>query len=271
MFGYININKPELKFREYDEYRGFYCGLCHSLKRHGQFSRLTLNFDMTFLAILLTGLYEPVTSRNECRCPLHPFKKEIVYSNKYLDYCADMTIILAYFKNEDDIKDEKRASSKLGNIYLANRFKEISCQYEDKVKKISEAIEEINALESSSSKEIDYLASASGKMLGEVFKYSDDHWSKHLYQIGFYLGKYVYLLDAYDDRDKDSKKDCFNIINELQLTKDKVLDLLEMMMAEAAEEFEVLPIIDYAGIMRNIIYAGIEAKMDEIDKRMEKK
>lgn len=271
MFGYISINKPELKFREYDEYRGFYCGLCHSLKRHGQFSRLTLNFDMTFLAILLTDLYEAETNSYELHCPIHPLKKERVYENKYLDYCADMTIILAYFKNEDDIKDERMASSKLGNLYLAKRFKEISGKYEAKIQRIREALDEISNLEASKSREIDYLASSSGKMLGEVFRYEDDHWAKQLYQMGFYLGKYVYLLDAYDDRNKDKKKGCFNIINEMELDKDKVLELLEMMMAEAAERFEVLPILDYAGIMRNVIYADIAAKMDEIDKRMEKK
>ena len=31
MYGYIVVDQPELKFREFDKYRSYYCGLCDSL------------------------------------------------------------------------------------------------------------------------------------------------------------------------------------------------------------------------------------------------
>ena len=75
MFGYVVINKKELKFREYDEYRGFYCGLCKSLsERYGISGQITLNYDMTFLAMLLTALYEEDIKAVNERCIIHPFK-----------------------------------------------------------------------------------------------------------------------------------------------------------------------------------------------------
>ncbi len=62
MFGYISINKAEMKFKDYDVYHSYYCGLCKVLKEcYGRRGQVTLSFDMTFLVILLTGLYEPDT------------------------------------------------------------------------------------------------------------------------------------------------------------------------------------------------------------------
>ena len=76
MFGYIGIHKPELKIREYEAYQAGYCGLCRSLKeRHGRLGQMTLRYDMTFLAILLTGLYEPETGTGNRRCPAHPIRR----------------------------------------------------------------------------------------------------------------------------------------------------------------------------------------------------
>ena len=69
MYGYIVVDQPELKFREFDKYRSYYCGLCDSLaEAHGLKGQISLSYDMTFLVILLTGLYEPETIYSEERC-----------------------------------------------------------------------------------------------------------------------------------------------------------------------------------------------------------
>lgn len=84
MFGYIVVNQSEMKFKEYDVYRSYYCGLCQSLKeRYGVLGQLSLNYDMTFILMLLTGLYEPEDVVGQCRCVAHPFEsirsEEIFY------------------------------------------------------------------------------------------------------------------------------------------------------------------------------------------------
>ena len=123
MFGYVVINKKELKFREYDEYRGFYCGLCKSLsERYGISGQITLNYDMTFLAMLLTALYEEDIKAINERCIIHPFKKQLKYQNKYIDYAADMTIILSYFKCKDDVDDEGKISARAEKAFLEKKM-----------------------------------------------------------------------------------------------------------------------------------------------------
>ena len=90
MFGYVLPDQKELKIRELEMYQGYYCGLCLALKKQYHFlGRLSLNYDMTFLALLLTALYEPESLRKMHRCVLHPAKKRLVIQNQYLDYAAE--------------------------------------------------------------------------------------------------------------------------------------------------------------------------------------
>ena len=78
MFGYIRINKMDLTFREYDYYKGYYCGLCKYLKEnHGEISRLSLNYDITFLIVILTALYKIESKVTEERCIANPLKKKM--------------------------------------------------------------------------------------------------------------------------------------------------------------------------------------------------
>ena len=107
MFGYIVVHRPELKVREYEAYEAAYCGLCRSLKRrHGRLGQMTLSFDMTFLALLLTGLYEPETRTENGRCPAHPVHRHPYRENIFYDYAADMNVVLTYYKCLDDWQDE---------------------------------------------------------------------------------------------------------------------------------------------------------------------
>ena len=101
MFGYIVVNQSEMKFKEYDVYRSYYCGLCQSLKeRYGVLGQLSLNYDMTFILMLLTGLYEPEDVVGQCRCVAHPFEKHQIRRNLFTDYVADMTVLFACYKAE---------------------------------------------------------------------------------------------------------------------------------------------------------------------------
>ena len=111
MFGYVVINKPELKFKEFDIYHSFYCGLCQTLKeKYGYKGQVSLNYDLTFVALLLNGLYEPETKQEMSHCLLHPIHKYLKSFNECIDYAAQMTIVLTYYKCEDDWLDEKRVS-----------------------------------------------------------------------------------------------------------------------------------------------------------------
>ena len=107
MFGYIGCAKEQLSEEEQKRYQSIYCGLCRNLKeRYGQVERLCLSYDMAFLILLLSSLYEPEEKSGRFRCSVHPLSGKEETGNRFTDYAADMTIILSYYKCRDDWKDE---------------------------------------------------------------------------------------------------------------------------------------------------------------------
>lgn len=268
MFGYLIANKPELKVREYDRYREFYCGVCQALKKlDGPLAQLTLSFDMTFLAMLLTGLYEPETAGCKIRCQAHMGKKMNALSNSYIDYAADMNFLLTYFKCIDDWHDDKRIKSRTMQLVYKRKYRQLKEKYPDKVKKLAGTMKRIWTLESMDGPvdmmRLDDLCVAAGKLLEIVFTPKLDEWSPELKIMGFSLGKFVYLLDAYDDLEEDEKAGVFNPLKELAERPDFeewIKHMLLISAADATAAFERLPIIQDAEIMRNILYAGIWTK-----------
>lgn len=268
MFGYVTINKPEMKFKEFDIYHGYYCGLCHTLKKQfGNITRLTLNNDLTFIAILLSSLYEVETKKEKSRCLLHPVHQYEKYFNECIDYCAKMTIVLTYFKCQDDWIDEKKRDKQLFMKILSSNFHKIKIQYEDKVNKIEKYLNEIHICEEKKDFNLDEIANYSGYMMAEICTYKNDIWYDDLYEFGFYLGKFIYFMDAYDDIERDIKKKCFNpfihLYNEDNFD-DRCFEILEMMISKATVAFECLPIIENSEILRNILYSGVWSRFELI-------
>ena len=82
MFGYVVMNKPEIRFKDFDLYRSFYCGLCRELReKYGISGQISLTYDMTFVVILLSALYELPTLKGTTRCVIHPVQKQQVRKN----------------------------------------------------------------------------------------------------------------------------------------------------------------------------------------------
>lgn len=318
MFGYVVVNKPELKFREFDVYRAYYCGLCHSLsKRHGLSGQLTLSYDMTFLVILLSSLYEPEHSVTSKRCIVHPLKRQNIISSEFTDYVADMNVILSYFKCLDDWHDDrsvlKLAYSKLlkkgsigknlnnvhatsystadgsvaatqpsavddgsvaatqpnsdsnnQNSYFTNDSGHLHISpdysYKNKIEAISSLLDELGTREKMNETNVDVVAGLFGRIMQILFVPFDDIYANGLGRMGFYLGKFIYIMDAFDDVEDDVKKGRYNVFSNCYTDPDfetHVKDMLTMMMAECSDAFEMLPAVDNADILRNILYSGV--------------
>lgn len=276
MFGYIVVNKPELKFKEYDVYHGYYCGLCQTLKeKFGYKGQIALNYDLTFVALLLSELYEVKTCKELSRCAVHPLKKYEKYFNECIDYASQMTIVLTYLKCEDDWLDDRKKSRYLYQKCLKRSYQDIKNQYPQKLKAIEVALEQIHLLEKQECYDIDQVAGCFGRVMGEICVYLDDEWKDDLYEMGFYLGKFIYLLDAYDDIEDDMSKHRYNplmIYYQKEDFDDRCYQLLEMMIAKSSMAFECLPIIENVEILRNILYSGVWSRFElKKQKRMEGK
>lgn len=271
MFGYIVMNRPEIKMKDFDMYRSFYCGLCRELReKYGISGQITLSYDMTFVIMLLSGLYEPKTYKGTTRCILHPVRKQPVRKNVMTEYCADMNILLTYYKCLDDWNDDRKYV-KLGYARLLegknNRLLKL---YPDKAKRIVELLDELSALEKQGETDIDRVSGIFGHIMEEILAYRQDAWEKSLRRIGFYLGKFIYLLDAYDDVEEDVKNKDYNPFAEkytMEGFEGEVRQILMMMMAETCREFEKLPIIKYGDILRNILYSGVWCRFEEVSRR----
>ncbi|MGN0277343.1 MAG: DUF5685 family protein [Hominisplanchenecus sp.] len=260
MFGYIIVNKPEMKFKEYDIYHAYYCGLCRSLKKkYGMTGQMSLSYDMTFLAILLTGLYEPKETYHLCRCAAHPLSKHPAVENVFTEYAADMNVMLTYYKCEDDWKDEKKLIRHAYGILLHSKCKKCS-PYPEKAEKIANLLDLLSQKEKAGVEDIDQMAGIFGKVMAEIFAYREDEWEQTLRKMGFYLGKFIYLLDAYEDVEEDIKKDTYNPLKGMfdkENFESFANHLLTMMIAECSKCFEQLPILKNVEILRNILYSGV--------------
>lgn len=280
MFGYVLVNKPELKIKEFEAYRSWYCGLCRTLnKRHGLAGRLTLNYDMTFLIMILADLYD---EKHECacaRCIVHPLEKHCSVRTEATDYCADMCVLLAYYKCRDDWKDEHKLKARLAMAVLSRKAKRVAERYPEKAAFIEKKMNMLDIVENAKNLPIDKVAKVFGEIMAEVFVYRDDFWKDDLYKLGFYLGKFIYLLDAYEDVEKDMKTGDYNPFKEFYGKPgfdDQVLNLLLLMIGEATDAFERLPLVENTEILRNILYSGVwvrygKTKADKIKKESEKK
>ncbi len=257
MFGRVIVLKNELKFKEFDIYRGYYCGLCGKLREYGFTYALSLNYDMTFLSILLSSLYETPKCEKTARCICHMCKKHLEITDSLTDYVADMTILLAYYKCLDDFEDDKNAAAKIYSGMIKKRVLKIRALYPQKCSKIKQYLSDLSTAQHSSLEE---AANLFGNVLGEIFTPFNDEWHSTLYQMGFYLGKFIYIADAYEDFDSDIKKNKPNPLREMHSLNDfhkECIIILNMMATECALCFEKLPLVENIEILRNIIYSGI--------------
>ena len=268
MFGYININQKELSEESKKIYQAYYCGLCQKLKTNcGTKGQMLLSYDLTFLIVLLTGLYELENTETEFTCPLHPTKKRTAYINEATEYAADMNLILAYQNLLDDWKDEKSYTKKAFVKILDKDYTRIMSRYPRQVKAVEEYMRKTEEAEKAQETNLDVISGYTGEMLGEIFCWKEDEWANELRTLGFYMGKFIYLMDACEDYEDDVKKKHYNPLIYVEKGSDQDFDtlcrlLLTSMVSECAKSFERLPILLHADILRNILYSGVWSKYE---------
>lgn len=261
MLGYVTVNQDELKVKDLRKYREFYCGVCRDIKkRAGQFPRSFLTYDMTFLAILLSSLCGEAETRKEQRCFLHPFKKTGSIQNRWTEYAADLNILLVYYNLMDDWIDEKKIRSRMAAGLLKRNCRKLEKEYAEQIRAIETYLEDLHKVEMEENMDLDLASGLTGKLFGELFCSRESIWKEELRRMGFYLGKWIYLMDAWQDVEKDRKNGNYNPFSSISKEADfddKAQQILIMMAAEAANTFEMLPIVENVDILRNILYSGI--------------
>ena len=274
MFGYITTASAGLAKERQDRYRAMYCGLCHTLgKRFGPLGQMTLSYDVTFLYLLLSSLYEPEEQQETERCISHPLREHSYVRNSLADYCCDMNLALAYHKCLDDWQDDHSHLGQAEAALLRKSYQQVAMRYPDKCRAIEECLHELSALEKKEKATLDEAANLSGKMLGILYRYLEDAWADDLEQMGQWLGRFIYLLDAYDDLPSDIKRNRFNPLRQYQGNADYetfVKESLTMLIGECTQIFETLPLVQDMDILRNILYAGCWTRYEQLQQKRNK-
>lgn len=276
MFGYIRASKGELKIKEYELYKGVYCSLCKVLgKNYGLVSQFTLNYDFTFLTLLNMSLQDGCDKFEQKHCTFNPLKKcNFCTNTNAFQMPAAAAMIMAYYKLLDNIQDEKgvkKFAFWLLKPFLKKANKKAMKNYPHIENIVCDYITAQSELEKQNCTEIDKIADPTAKALSQILMLCSEENSQKrvLERLGYCLGRYIYLLDAYCDLDDDIKKGSFNVL--IAKPRDEVREYISSQIYfcinEAAKAFELLDIKKYKTILGNIIYLGLE---DTAKKELEK-
>ena len=274
MFGYVKTHTPELRMAEYEYYRAAYCGLCRSMgKCTGQCSRLTLSYDFAFLALVRIALSKEKIEFSKRRCLVHPLRKRtMMENNPTLEYSAYAAALLSYHKLVDDIADEKgtkklRAKFLLPSVQRMRKKALKKGGLSELDRSISQKLAELSVFERSERASVDLPAQIFGSLLSDMLEYGyEGDKARVARNIGYHIGKWIYIVDAMDDLDEDIKKGRYNPFALTykraldQREKELVSDALKNELAAAEAAFDL---IDYGDDQRlreivcNIIYLGM--------------
>lgn len=276
MFGYVVIDKPNILIKDYNTYRAYYCGLCKTIgKQNGQLNRLTLNYDIVLLA-LLGHNYENFDPKFvEGRCINHPFGKKLSFvdNNEILERIADINVILGYYKLTDDVIDEGKHRSV--RSIMRPSYKQAKKRLPEFDKAVQRGYDRLREQEKSGA-ELKTLAETFGMMLSASGDALTDKCDRTLREFLFNIGRWIYVIDAFDDVKKDFKEKCFNPF--LRNVKDiddiffneaekKARVILYDAIACAKECYDRMEIKISEGPLSNIVYMGLKDRTEFVLKR----
>lgn len=284
MFGYVTPCKMELKIKDFEKFKAYYCGLCKAIKKNcGNIPRMSLNYDMTFLGILLDSLKEDTIISTKEHCVVHPIKNKLfIIENDALNYAAYCNVMLFYFKLLDNVEDDKSIKSRISSVILKHYLKKYFITYEEVTNFTRDKLQELYNLEKSfKNHTLDSLSHPFGELTGYLLSYTitDENIRETMYEFGYNLGKWIYIIDAFDDLEKDMKNNKFNAISSVlnndnlnyENFKDNIEDRIEFTLLSCGRTcvylLNKLPIKRNYDLLYNILQLGMIEKINKVFKR----
>ena len=276
MFGYLRIQKSELLVREYEAYKAVYCGLCKQLgKDYSFFTRLILSYDCTFYAMILMSLERSCKGFYNGRCKCNPLKKckyARCESDSY-SKAAAFSVISAYYKLLDDLSDSgffKRLAVRIIKPFFKHWHKKAVKRYPELDPPVEEMMRAQRDVEAREDPGIDAAAHPTAAMLAAVFSLEakDEGQKRVFYEFGYQLGRWIYLIDAADDLEKDKKRGNFNPFNGIadEELQDYETSVLNQSLARAYDAYNLITFIDFKGILDNMMLYGFPSKQNSVVK-----
>ena len=270
MYGYIRPLKSELKVREYESFKSVYCGLCHTLReRYGLAARFVVNFDFTYMAMLLSSADKPCLRYR--RCVASPFRRRCCHcQDTALEAASDYSVILAWYKLQDSLHDDglwKRLRSRLCLLFLRRAYRRAARQARAFDECVRSNLDRLSALERGGTDSLDAAADCFASILRSVAGTEEEApRTRILSQIFYHTGRIVYILDAADDLPEDLRSGNYNpLVPRFHLTSGQLPDSVKqeldatLCLSENAlrASFALLPESPWTSILKNIIGEGI--------------
>jgi len=279
MFGYIEPLKPELKLKEYEAYKGYYCGLCKAIKeKYTNAARFMLNYDCATLSLLLSSMSGDTPEAARERCAASPFKPKTVIRSRESGYAATVNVLLGFAKLLDNARDEKRFSAALLIPVFAGAARRAEADCPELAGQIRQRTQALRKLESERCSDVDEVAEQFALILAAVFsmapfEFAQGGAKKALWHFGYNLGRWIYVADALNDMIRDEKTGSYNVFlirgrGGAKEIKRKIRGeaefSLNVSLSESCKAYELLDIKRDKPLMDNIMYLGLAKKTQDV-------
>lgn len=271
MFGYVKPFMPELKIREYESFRTVYCGLCRTLGRRYAFGmRFILSYDLTVTAMLLLSLRgkAPV---GRCRCPAKLWRSvPACVQGADLCFTADNAVLLFYHKLRDNLRDAslpKKLAAALLYPFAAWMARRAAARNPQAAAQIAAFTRAQRAAEEGGAS-IDAAADPTACMVRDLLLLGAGSRAdaRVLGRLGYFLGRWVYLMDAADDLEQDVKSGDYNPFvlawgitagGDFPAARARAAGLLNACVYEIQAAYALLPQGPYASVLENTFDYGL--------------
>lgn len=278
MFGYILPDKPNMYVKDYNLYRAYYCGLCVATKKqYGNLARFLINYDVTFIDILIHGLKGEVSHFREGVCVLNPVRKKAIAEPDAISRdTVHLNILLAEFKNRDDRSDAPSVKNKIAGLFLARKRRKARKALPQVAAILDKAFVEEDALERAKTASIDRAADAFSQAMRDIFKeLIGTAYTEDVGVIAYNLAKFVYLMDAIDDFEADTAQNGYNVLRYmypsaktrgklLEQASDELTAMTNGILASINEAYENVKITVNEGVVTNTLWFGLRARAKSI-------
>ena len=276
MFGYVKTDFPNMYMKDVVLYKAMYCGLCKGIgKACGQKGRLVLNYDLTFLSLLAHNLLNKDVKIEKQTCIIHHIRKRpVAIPDELTERIGALNVILAYHKLNDDVLDSGKGRT--SRAFFKSSYKKAKSKEPIFDKIVESRYAELVAYEKTNGDSIDRSADPFGKMMQEIMvELLGDKCTETVKSLAYDLGKWIYLIDALDDFDKDKKKGNFNVFvngnpsikDKETLLKDKSSELFfvfGMLLESISTKAQQLEYKFNHDLIKNILTLGLKAQTKQI-------
>lgn len=279
MFGYVQPLKPELKVKEYEAFKGYYCGLCKAIREnYTNGARFMLNYDCAVLYLLLSSMDDELPKVNRERCIASPFKKKTVVHGRQAAYAASVNVMLGCAKIDDTAMDDKKLTAKTLSLLYTRVRRRAQNRHDVLAREFSDRLCDLHALEKKQCADVDAVSDAFARLLAAVFSqapfdFINETAQKTLWHFGYNLGRWIYIADAVSDIEKDHKTKSYNVFLQREFAEvaalreaisEEAAFNMHISLAEAAKAYELLDIKRDKELLDNIMYLGLAKKTEDV-------